>query len=214
MKKLLLSFMLIVFSVIAFAQNEADEAQENRWVPNHNYNHQLRPGFSPTLGLHTGASFGRWGNNNFFSTFINPNLSQQINNRFILSTGVVMMRNNFNMTSVPYEGSGAPIRNGFVNNQAIVYGSGSYLVNDRTILTGSAFYSINENNPYFQQLQNGKGFSMGIDYKVSDKVSIGAGFRYSEGGNMWGNPWMMPGGGMFGASPFGNPGMNRNNNFW
>jgi hypothetical protein len=216
MKKFLIVGLMSFFALNALAQSEVEDEKES-FVPQHNYNYNLRPSFKPSFGLNTGASFGRWGQNNFFSTYINPELSQQLSNRFILSTGVFIMRNNFGVDfSSSSEGSGAPLRNNFNSNQAIIYGSGTYLLSDRMTVTGSAFYSMNEQNPYLQQFngQNGKGFSMGFDYKVSDKVSIGAGIRYSEGMNMWGNPMMMQGPGMFGPQRFGTPGGRMGNMWW
>lgn len=212
MKSLLVYVFLVLFSTsLAIAQVDENEnnIEEPRFYPEHSFS---RPQFNPSFRLNTGASFGRWGSNSFYSTFLNPQFNQQISNRFSIGAGVVLMHNNFS-GNASLEGLMPPLRNGS-SNQAIVYGSGSYLVNDRLIISGDAFYSLNEQNPYLQQFngQNGKGVSMGFDYSISDKVSIGGGIQYSEGMNMWGmgNPMMGPG--MLG-SPFRNSFGNGFNNW-
>lgn len=217
MKSFLVCVSLVLFSTfLATAQVDGNEnnSDEPRFYPEHSFS---RFNYKPSFSLNTGVGLGRWGNSSFYNSFLNPHIGQQISNRFSVGGGLMLMHHNFTFSgSSASEGAMPPLRNGNFN-QAVIYGSGSYLVNDRLMITGDAFYSLHEQNPYFQQFngRNGKGFSMGFDYKVSDKISIGGGIRYAEGMNSWGfgNPMMMGGPGMFG-SPFRNSFGNGFNNWW
>jgi hypothetical protein len=151
--------------------------------------------------LNAGTMFGSGFGGKGFSTYVAPEMSYWVSNRFRLSTGIMLMNSQF---SYPSLGEAGTMRG--QRNSAIIYASGSYLVNDRLMVSGSAFTDMNGSNnrnnfqvnPYFASPT--RGMSVNAEYKVTKNFSIGAGFSTSNGS--------------YYSSPFA-PGMNRyGTGFW
>lgn len=149
--------------------------------------------------LNAGSMFGGGFGGRGFATYVAPELSHWVNNRFRLSAGIMLMNSQFS-----YAGAEGRQRNGQMN-QAIIYASGSYLVNDRLMVSGTAFQDMNSRNnfqvnPYFASPT--RGMSVNAEYKVTKNFSVGAGFSTVQGNGY--NGFYGPGMGQ----PF-SPGMSR-----
>lgn len=141
------------------------------------------------------------GNIHFFNNYIETTGSYALSSRTGLLMGLGYNRLNFSYPSLNAEGPGQTTS----ADQYFISAGGYHHVNDRLTITGMAQFSVpvngavsgGINNPFL----NSKNFDLNAQYKISDKFSIGAGIRYSEGnwGNGLGNPFMNP------MMPFGNP---------
>jgi len=133
------------------------------------------------LSLNVGAGFAGSKYNSGVFTTIAPNLNYMVTRRLKLEVGGVFMMGNNNFYQVP----GNETRSNFLrrSTQTLIYAQGQYLLNDRLVLSGSVFKSFNPNassklNPYALDY---KGMNIGLDYKVTKSISVGAQIRYSNG---------------------------------
>jgi hypothetical protein len=133
------------------------------------------------LSLNVGAGFAGSKYNSGVFTTIAPNLNYMATRRLKLEVGGVFMMGNNNFYQVP----GNETRSNFLrrSTQTLIYAQGQYLLNDRLVLSGSVFKSFNPNassklNPYALDY---KGMNIGLDYKVTKSISVGAQIRYSNG---------------------------------
>ena len=137
--------------------------------------------FHYSLNLGTGVFAG----SKYYSgayTSISPNFSYLVTPKLNIEAGFSLV-SGYN--------SGAPTSpvlsktNSFQKtNQLFVYASGQYLLSDKLTLTSSVYKTLNSNsspqmNPYFLDY---KGANIGLNYKISDHVNLGAEFRYSNNG--------------------------------
>jgi hypothetical protein len=128
--------------------------------------------------LHFSMNFGAGyiGGSNLYSgayTSLSPSLNYQVTPRLNIQTGVTLVSglNNFSPASNPSAQS-----NFFQGpNQFSFYASGQYLLTKNLSLVGSAYKTVNTNNseklnPLFQNFQ---GMNIGLNYKITDHMSIG-----------------------------------------
>jgi hypothetical protein len=165
---------------------------------------QNTPFFNPqklhlSLDLGTGVFGSKLGSGSFYS--VAPNFSYLVTPKLRIEFGgaFVLSNNNFNTKPVS-ETSAKEVKQ--QTNQTIVYASGQYLLSDKITITGSAYKTVNSNNskqinPYYLDY---KGMNLGIDYKLSKNVSIGAQVRVSNSNNPYLNYYNYNGSGMF--SPY------------
>ncbi len=133
------------------------------------------------LSLNVGAGFVGSKYNSGVYTSIAPNLNYMATPKLKIEVGGVFVTGNNNFYQVP----GTEMRSNFLqrSTQTLFYAQGQYLLNDRLMVTGSVFKSFNPNvssklNPYALDY---KGMNIGLDYKVTKGLSVGAQIRYSNG---------------------------------
>lgn len=139
------------------------------------------------LSLDVGAGFmGSKYNSGVFTT-IAPNLNYMVTPKLKLEAGVVFVTGNHNFYQMPV---GETQQSVFQRtNQVSVYTQGEYLLTDRLTLTG-AFYKTftpggtSQINPY---ALNYNDMYMGLDYKLTKNIKLGAAIRYTNG-NSFVNP--------------------------
>lgn len=203
MKRLNIIILIASFTLISsfsFGGNDGDSLK----VKNRN---PLRIGVNAGMGM--GNIRYPQANVHFFNNYLETTGSYALSPRTGLIMGLGYNRINFRSPSFNGEGMGQTIS----SDQYFISAGGYHHVNDRLTLTGMAQFSLPVNgtsggmmaNPFM----NSRNFDFNAQYKISEKFSIGAGFRYSEGqfGNGFGNSFMnpmMPFGSPYGA-PFGNP---------
>ncbi len=140
--------------------------------------------------LQMGSSVGSIGKTPMFRTYVAPQLSFKVNERFTLSGGVMSsFGNSLNLNS--YGGDYSymlPINGSLMQN--MVFASGSYQYNSKLTLFGSAYYevgrlSLDGSNEYNDTFDT-KGMSLGFEYKLGKHSSIQ--FEVQKGtGSPYGN---------------------------
>jgi len=196
---LLLVFSFTLFSNYSFGFNDGDTLD----VINYKYQ-PLRIGVNAGVGM--GSMRSPHGNTHFFNNYLEATGSYALSPRTGLLMGVGYNRFNFASPAFNGEGMGHSVS----SEQYFISAGGYHHVNERLTLTGMAQFSVPVNGAMANPFMNSRNFDFNAHYRISDKVSIGAGFRYSEGnfGNGFGNGFMMnpmmPFGNPYGT-PFGNP---------
>ncbi len=208
MKKLFFLLLVVSFNLVntySFGFNGGDTLEVG-----YKYN-PLRIGVNAGIGM--GSMRSAQGNMHFFNNYFETTGSYALSSRTGLLIGLGYSRFNFSYPSFSAEGSN---QTGF-SDQYFISAGGYHHVNEKLTLTGMAQFSVPANGltgSMYNPFGNTRSFDFNAHYKVSDKFSIGAGFRYSEGNfgngfrNSLMNPMMMnpviPFGNPYGT-PFGNP---------
>lgn len=128
-----------------------------------------------------GSSFSSFGNGfNAFGTFISPEFSFPIQKKFTVKAGLAY-------STLSYTGFG--LENGAeprsFDQYGSVYVSGLYQLTEKITLSGTAFktFSLSEPspkaNPRALDFSN-EGIVIDMNYKLSDKVRLSAGFKYQK----------------------------------
>jgi hypothetical protein len=140
-----------------------------------------------------------------FTTYVAPEFSYNISERFRLSGGVSVM-NNFGsgISDSYYPGFFIPGQGGM----ATFYASGEYLLSNKLSLTGTVYkdFSLYEpvSSPIFRQ-NEGHGMMLDLNYRPTRNMQINATIQIDRGRGAWGypgSPWMHgnpfhPGGGYY-----------------
>lgn len=163
------------------------------------------------IGVNAGVSMGSMrfspGNNlRYQSSFLETTGSYALSPRMGIIMGVGYSRANFAFPSIA---SDQQLSGNQFQENYFFSGGAYYHVNDRLTMSGMVQYAIPANSTLknnISPLWNTNSFDVNAQYKISDKVSIGAGFRYSQGnfGNGFGNQFMSPFMNPYGT-PFGSP---------
>jgi len=145
-----------------------------------------------TYNVTLGAGYASFSNNmSLMSTYISPSINYQASDKLFINVSGVIMQNNYNGTEnltnyspVGYNSNAANFGiNGSVYYQLSdnwsIYGDGTYYKNQSVF---SNYQSQSYTTDY-------KSVSLGVGYKISDKVQFNAQFRYSNGYNPAYNPY-------------------------
>jgi hypothetical protein len=129
------------------------------------------------------AGFG-FGGNKYYSggyTYISPYLSYLVTPRFTLDVGGILQQgiNGFNNTEFNSFGG--------KSTNLLLFARGNYLVSDRLIISGSIYKTFTNNKITNSEFLGNKksldnyGISVGMDYKISEHMTIGAQVNFSNG---------------------------------
>jgi hypothetical protein len=132
------------------------------------------------------------------STFIAPKINYKINERLSLNAGLI----HYNFS--PYNGYVSRNNEGIMNNRNtkhsgnLIFAGADYKLNKKVILSGAVMVDVKGAN---NKCNNYKAAAFGLDYKLSERSSIGFRATVSQG-----NPDYMfnPGNNSFQYSPFSN----------
>lgn len=171
----------------SYSSQENDTSAFKPW-------HRFTPG-ETKYSMEMGAGYSSFGNNMGFSnSYISPMVSYSVSENLQITVGGRF--SNTNINNMPMfnhsgglelsQGQGRPVEafaygRYIVNNKLSVYGMGAF---------GNNQYYYSPYNAGFGQA-NYQNYSFGMDYRLTDKVSIGASFGFSNGP-------------AFGYSPYGN----------
>ena len=113
----------------------------------------------------------------YFSNFVYPNISYRLSSRFILSGGIIAIKNYLNNYN-EYAGAN---NNSYSSTYFI--GRGSYLLNNKLSFHGYFIKTID--NPVVYPNESpinrfNQNYSFGIDYKITNSISFGVQFRSAE----------------------------------
>ena len=160
-------------------------------------------GFKPDVRVSLGTSFSSFGPGfNTFGTYIAPEISMPISNKFSVQVGLGYS-NQF------YNAPGETMFSGSNSQYGSIYVSGTYQVNEKLTIRGTGYKTFLLNpspagetaNPYALDFSN-QGVILDVDYKVSDKFRIGVSFEYREQNYPDFYPYGRNGMNGFGGSPF------------
>lgn len=153
-----------------------------------------------TVAMGTGyTSFGS--EMSMMNSYIAPTIDYQVNSKLNFSVTGIVMQNNINGLEAFYGNEPGYSYNSNLSNYGIT-GSAYYKLNDKWSVWGDGAYMENQSifNDYRADVYNNdfKTVSVGVGYKVSDKVQFNIEYRYSNGLNPSYNR----------TSPFYNSGIN------
>jgi len=166
-----------------FFQHTADTNTFESW-------HRFTPG-ETRYSLEVGTGFSSFGGGNSFSTsFISPMVSFSPTERLQIVAGGKFSY--ANMNNIPFSRSfhDSSQEQGAIGNPTEAFAYGRYLVNSRLSIYGMGAFGTNQ--LYYSPFQSGfsttdyQQISFGMDYKISEKTSIGASFGIYNG-PAWGN---------------------------
>jgi hypothetical protein len=201
MKKLITPLLFLLFSLSSFAQT----ATNDYYNPKPKLASKDRVSVSITAG--TGFSVGKSPNNSFYSSYVAPKIGYQLTPKFKLNVGLMhyALSGNTFMQVNPNE-SFLNATNRFVSGN-LIFVEGQYQLSPRLIVSGAVMHSVNNANVFNTQQTNFNATSLGFQYKVSDKASIGIRTTFSQGNPNYNNNMnpTMPGSTGFsgGLSPIG-----------
>jgi hypothetical protein len=138
-----------------------------------------------TVAMGTGySSFGS--EMSMMNSYIAPTIDYQVNSKLNFSVTGIVMQNNISGLEAFYGNEPGYSYNSNVSNYGIT-GSAYYQLNDKWSVWGDGAYMENQSifNDYRADVYNNdfKTVSVGVGYKVSDKVEFNIEYRYSNGLN-------------------------------
>lgn len=179
--------LLIVPALTGWAQLRnnfipADSAQ----IPHSKYFPTLKKGLD--FHMEVGTSFGtNFNGGSLFTTYIAPQFSYQVSERFHLNGGISLAHNTSNNFMLPayhdlYGIGYTPVSGNFLN--ASLFIQGEYQVNERLLINGTAYKQTEllktpKVNPQAFNFE-GEGIAVGFEYKIGENSSIGAQFGVSR----------------------------------
>jgi hypothetical protein len=136
-----------------------------------------------------GSSFMAGSGFSAMNTYVAPEMNYSLNKKFTLIAGFAIVNTNFHSS---FAGNKDLQTKPFASNytSSFVYAGGKYKLNDRITLSGAAYTQVNtfenpdNNNNAFDK--NVKGAALGVDYKLSEKSSIGIELNFSNGHSPFG----------------------------
>ena len=159
-------------------QQEEDSSEFRPW-------HRFTPG-ETSYSFEAGAGYSSFGNSMGFSnSYVSPIVSYSATENFQITVGGRFSRTNFNnMNMINFNGGNVEgqLTSG-VPTEAFAYGQ--YIVNDRLSVYG--YGAFGKNQTYFSPYNAGfstadyQQYSFGMNYRLTDKVSFGASFGFSNG---------------------------------
>lgn len=212
-KKLI--YTLLSLSLLPFISVSAQESgNESSSYPYYYTPEQSQQVTKPTINMQVGTGFGvASGAGSFSNTYIAPCLRYKVSPKFSVTAGATLGYTHlFNyqpyyMAFLPAE---AQQQGGFDGSvmSGTFYVQGAYQATDKLKVTGTVFYQQNNMGQISPYLQNGniQGVDLQLEYKLSDKVTIGGRLMHSSGNispyGMFGNPYGVGGSQNWGMRPF------------
>lgn len=136
------------------------------------------------FSLNTGTSFF-YSPNSFAGTslYVAPKLSYNFTPKFRINAGVMLIRQNLNLSSPLLLGGDSKPQSVVIRNnssvQGIIFAEGDYLLSDRLTLSGSLMKSIDLGDKFKNaaRINSFQMMTMDVNYKLSNTISVGAGLR-------------------------------------
>lgn len=207
-RKTILSAALFALPAALFAQNDADSTatyfNPNTGQASEHYGKMSRRKASYQVNME-GYVGGRK-NNTAWGFNTSAQVTAPVSKKVDVTAGVSVMQSYYNGADfIPWSvvAGGTPSKR-FNTTDAIAYAAIAYYVNSRLTLHASGFINMADSgNPFIPK----KGFSLGADYRLSDRAMLSFNCSYIEGGMPYGygyygypgmygsmhNPWNRPG---------------------
>jgi hypothetical protein len=180
-----------------FGQNAKHEIESN--------DQTVEQGFKPSVTVSLGTSFSSFAPGyNTFGTFVAPEISFPVSNRFAVSVGV-------GYSNIFYNSPGESLFSNTASQYGNVYVSGSYMMTEKLTISGTGYktFLLNPTSPESELSgnsfnQSNQGVILNLDYKVSERFRINASFQiHQQNGTPYN--YMYPNQ-MGNSSPFNNSG--------
>ena len=210
--KMILSAALFALPAMLFAQNDADSTaayfNPNTGQASEHFGKMSRRKASYQVNME-GYVGGRK-NNTAWGFNTSAQVTAPVSKKVDVTAGISVMQSYYNGADfIPWSviTDGRPSKR-FNTTDAIAYAAIAYYVNSRLTLYASGFINMADSgNPFIPK----KGFSVGADYRLSDRAMLSFNCSYIEGGMPYGygyygypgigssmygsmhNPWNRPG---------------------
>jgi len=155
-------------------------------------NETLQVGFQPKVNVSIGTSFTAFSGASALSTWVMPQITMPVSQRWNIAFGMGYSINQFNGLN---GWSTMPANAQF----GMLYVKGQYLLNEKVTLTGTAYkqwllnpVSLNEHDGFGRTDFSNEGLMLDMNYKVTDhfQINVGVEYRRHDGAMM---PGMYPG---------------------
>jgi hypothetical protein len=192
-----LSLLLICFSLLLVFETQAQTFYKTDTTNAFNRNSSLLNNKKFGFSVDFGFGFAAGSNNNSGTyTYVAPYLSYLVTPKFKLDVGGVISKG---FSSFYYDQPNTLSSN---NTNYFLFARGSYLLTDRITLSGTVYKSFSPYSTISAETTNKKAFdnaglSLGMNYKISDHMTIGAQVSVSNGNS--GNYFIQPQTGYFGG---------------
>ncbi len=196
--KLITTLFLIAFSLSGFSQvfpllpkyyqpldstvlgNENEEEQEKKET-------LLKRHEKVLYSVAMGTGFSSFGNDlSMMNSYIAPTIDYQVNSKLNVTVTGIVMQNNFNGLEQFYGNDPGYSYSSNTSNYGIS-GTAYYQLNDKWSVWGDGAYLENQSifNDYRAEVYDTdyKTVSLGVGYKLNDKVQFHIQYRYSNGLN-------------------------------
>lgn len=199
MKKVLFTLIIVIYACSLFGQTqrfrELLSNSNDSVVPVKKVNYSLETGSMFYGGAMKGSSF-----------YVAPSFNYAFSKKFSMEGGVMFMNNNYSFAANQVFGQPDTRLFSQPNKyEAVVFAKGNYQVNNRMTITGSLVKNFSDNAGMQNQPWNNnfQMMSMGMNYKLSDNITLGAGVRVMQGSGYY-NPYQFGGSSPFQSSMFDN----------
>ena len=166
-----LFYIILLTTLTGLAAQEVLEVPEINSPPAKKFDFGFQAGTSATM-------FGR--SDAVFSSYLAPELRFHVTPKFQLNTGVIYSRQFLPAT---HDGMTGPA--GAVSDRFLVFAEGLYHLNERISLSGMVVKDIGAGmDPRINSFYKNTGYQsmgMGVQYKVTDNLHLGARIRVSNG---------------------------------
>jgi hypothetical protein len=145
--------------------------------------YSLNTGTSFSTGAYSGSSY-----------YIAPEMTYRFSPKFKVHTSIAFINSNISAPSASYLNFGDNQSRLFdkKTNQTVVYASGDYQINTRLMITGTVIKNFNSLGNSKQQNAGWNNsfqmMSLGMLYKITPNMTIGADFKMIQGDNLYNNP--------------------------
>lgn len=198
MKKVLFTLIIALYACSAFSQTlrfRGFNDGNDTIVPQNKVNYSLETGSMFYGGAMKGSTF-----------YVAPSFTYAFSKKFSMQGGVMFMNNNYSYTA--NQVFGQPDTRLFSQPskyETVVYAKGNYQVNNRLTFTGTVVKNFSDNSGMQNQSWNNnfQMMSMGMNYKLSDNITLGAGLRVMQGSGYY-NPYQFGNSSPFYPSMFNN----------
>ncbi|MES2140163.1 MAG: hypothetical protein V4511_10690 [Bacteroidota bacterium] len=189
MKKLITQILFLYCSSVVVAQTSVDDD----YIANPKKISKDRVSASISMGA--GLGFFNSTKSTVYSTFVAPKIGYQISPKFKLNIGLMhYTASGNNFTPLNSKESVLNLGNRSITGNLIFVG-GEYKLNPKLIMSGSVMVDANDIKT---KQNNFKAATLGFDYKISEKTSIGFRATVSQGNNDY---FTNPGNGNYNHSP-------------
>jgi hypothetical protein len=172
MKKVIFSVLALFFGFHAFGQMPVSLNQEQSGEP------IFKKKVDYTLSM--GTSYMSSGFGSGSSYYVAPEFRVKLSPKFQVNAGIMLSQNRFAYSApVSLSGTSVVVKQGPVQ-ESTIYASGIYTVNSKLSFSGSLLKTIPGSNsmPWNNNLQM---MSLGMKYKISDNITIGARMQMVQG---------------------------------
>ncbi len=176
MKKLVLIFIVLSISNLLSAQNTVNEfRRDSVFVPKRINLFNENPN-KTRFHLSMGGSVTSFDNNTFFSKWVAPELTYQVNPKLNLHLGTMYLNENININSYNSENTLIQTNSNFT--RAFIYLSGDYQLNKNLRLRATTLNEVPQKNINFENF----GYNqIGFDLKITDNFYMSADFISIKG---------------------------------